>query len=449
MDAVPYEDGVPFFAPMKTAQALAAQVITRVLTGRTLDNSLGQAWSRATDLDAPAKALTQELCYGTLRHLGSLRAQVRPLLTRPATDPRLEALLWVALYQLRHGSAPEHAVVSNAVDAAGLLKVTSAKGLVNAVLRYYLRNRASLDAQAPPTDEARYSHAQWWIDLLRREYPEHWVEILEASNSRPPLTLRVNRRKCLRDGELRIFAAANIAARPVGVDGIVVDDPRNVVALPGFAEGRVSVQDYGAQLAAPFLGVKDGMRVLDACAAPGGKTTHILEIARCEVVALDRDNRRLGKIWENLARLGLSAHTQMADAANPESWWDGKQFDRVLLDVPCTASGVIRRHPDGKWLRRAGDVAQFAQQQRRLLEALWPVVLPGGRLLYTTCSVFAEENEAQVKLLLARHQDAVRCSLPWPDGLRRLGDGQLLPAGGAAADNHDGFFYALLEKRGG
>lgn len=434
---------------MKTAQALAAQIVARVLRGRTLDNTLRQAWSRATNLDAHARALTQELCYGTLRHLGALRALARPLLTRPTTDPQLEALLWVAFYQLQHGNAAAYAVVSNAVDAAGLLKVTSAKGLVNAVLRYYLRNRTSLDALEPPSDEARYSHAQWWIDLVRKEYPDAWRDILQAGNARPPLTLRVNRRKCPRDGELRALAAAGIPCRPIGVDGIVVEDPRNVVALPGFAEGRLSVQDYGAQLAAPFLGAKDGMRVLDACAAPGGKTTHILENAKCAMIALDRDNRRLGKICENLARLGLTANMHLADAADLASWWDGKPFDRVLADVPCTASGVVRRHPDGKWLRRPGDVAQFAQQQRRLLEALWSVVKPGGRLLYTTCSVFSEENETPVKELMAKHCDAICCAPPWPDGLKRHGDGQLLPAGGAAEDNHDGFFYALLEKRGG
>ena len=434
---------------MKTAQALAAQVITRVLTGRTLDNSLGLAWSRATDLDAHGKALTQELCYGTLRHLGPLRELVRKLLTRPATDPKLEALLWVAIYQLQHSHAADHAIVSSAVDAASILQVTSAKGLVNAVLRFYLRNRASLDAAIPASDEALYSHAQWWIALLRTEYPDEWSDILKAGNARPPLTLRVNRRKCLRDGELLSFANAGIACRPIGVDGIVVEDPRNVLSLPGFAEGKLTVQDYGAQLAAYFLGAADGMRVLDACAAPGGKTTHILERADCTVVALDRDNRRLGKIWENLARLGLTAGTQLADAANLDSWWDGTPFDRVLIDAPCTASGVVRRHPDGKWLRRPGDVAQFARQQDRLLGALWSVVKPGGRLLYTTCSVFSEENEARVAALRAVHEDVVRCELAWPAGLRRHGEGQLLPAGGDAEDNHDGFFYALLEKRGG
>ena len=191
------------------------------------------------------------------------------------------------------------------------------------------------------------------------------------------------------------------------------------------------------------------MRVLDACAAPGGKTTHILENAQCEMTALDRDNRRLGKIWENLARLGLSGSTHLADAANLATWWDGKPFDRVLVDAPCTASGVARRHPDGKWLRRPADIAQFVQQQRRLLEALWPVIRPGGRLLYSTCSVFAAENEARVEELMAKHRDAIRCALPWPADVKRHGDGQLLPASGAAGDNHDGFFYALLEKRSG
>lgn len=434
---------------MKTSHVLAAQVVARVLTGRTLDNALGVAWSRAPDLDPHTKALTQELCYGTLRHLGPLRALVGPLLTRPVTDPRLEALLWIAVYQLQYGNAAAHTIVSNAVDAAGLLKVTSAKGLVNAVLRYYLRNRASLDALAPPTDEARYSHTQWWIELVRGEYPDAWGDILQAGNSRPPLTLRVNRRRSIRDGELRTFATAGIACRPIGVDGIVVDDPRNVLALPGFAAGRLSVQDYGAQLAAPFLGAQDGMRVLDACSAPGGKTTHILEYAQCELLALDLDLRRLGRVSENLARLGLAAETRVADAADLETWWDGKHFDRVLADVPCTASGVVRRHPDGKWLRLPGDVAQFAEQQQRLLEALWSVVKPGGRLLYTTCSVFAEENQARVQALMAKHSDVIRTPLHWPHGLQRHGDGQLLPAGGAAEDNHDGFFYALLEKRGG
>ncbi len=436
--------------PLKTAQVLAAQVVTRVLTGHTLDTSLVLAWSRGADLDPHERALTQELSYGTLRHLGALRATLRPLLTRPAEDAKLEALLWVALYQLQHGNAPPHVVVSSAVDAAVGLRVTSAKGLINAVLRYYLRNRATIDAEAPASDEARYSHPRWWIDQVRGAYPAAWQSILAAGNSRPPLTLRANRRRTSREAELESLAAAGIACRAIGADGIIVEDPRSVMTLPGFAEGRMSVQDYGAQLAAPFLGAEDGMRVLDACAAPGGKTTHILERAQCEVLALDRDPKRLRRIQENLLRTGLHAVAQQADAARTATWWDERPFDRVLADVPCTASGVVRRHPDGKWLRRPGDVAQFVVQQRRLLDGLWPVVKPGGRLLYTTCSVFPEENELQVEAFLVRTPDALhRRTLSWPAGVSRGGEGQLLPAVGDAQDNHDGFFYALLEKRGG
>jgi 16S rRNA (cytosine967-C5)-methyltransferase len=353
------------------------------------------------------------------------------------------------LYQLRFTSAPPATVVDNAVDAASRLRVSSAKGLVNAVLRFYLRNRSTIDAEPPATDEARWSHPQWWIDLVRKEYPSDWQSILDASNGRPPLTLRVNRRKTVRDGELRIFADAGVASRPIGAEGIVVEDPRNVTALPGFTDGRLSVQDAGAQLAFPFLGVEDGMRVLDACAAPGGKTTHILEHVRCDLTALDRDERRLDRIRENLARVGVECTVRQADAGSVDSWWDGVPFDRVLLDAPCTASGVMRRHPDGKWLRRIADIEQFAQQQSRLLEALWPVVAPGGRLLYTTCSIFGEENDARVADFLGRHANAARRELEWPAGIRRHGMGQLLPSNGGGEDNHDGFFYAAIEKRGG
>jgi len=427
---------------------MAAQIVARVMGGRTLDYALARAWSAASGLAAPDKALIQELCYGTLRHLGPLRATVKKLLTRPPTDVPVETLLWVAMYQLRHTSAPAPTVVDNAVEAASRLRVSSAKGLVNAVLRFYLRNRATIDGAPPPNDEARWSHPQWWIDLTRREYPVDWQAILEASNSRPPLTLRVNRRQAVRDGELRLFAAAGIAARAIGVDGIVVEDPRNVTALPGFQEGKVSVQDAGAQLAPAFLGAEDGMRVLDACAAPGGKTTHILERAHCELLALDRDERRLERIRENLARLQLDCEVRKADAAEVDSWWDRRPFHRVLLDTPCTASGVMRRHPDGKWLRRPADIGQFAQQQTRLLDTLWRVVAPGGRLLYTTCSIFSEENESRVADFVARHDNAVRRPLELPAGMRRGGAGQLLPSSGSAEDNHDGFFYAALEKRG-
>ena len=438
---------------MKTAQAAAAQVVARVLSGRTLDTAFAAmakaAASSAVTLDAHDRALAHELCYGTLRHLGQLRDVLKPLLKRPVTDPELEALLMVTLYQLQHGSASSHAVVSHAVDAAVALRLTSAKGLVNAVLRNYLRHRDAIDRAPPSSDEARYSYPQWWIDAVRAAYPVQWKDVLEEGNVHPPLTLRANRRRITRQAALADLRGQGIGCRAIGVDGIILDTPRNVAELPGFAEGRLSVQDHGAQLAAPLLEVEDGMRVLDACAAPGGKTTHILEMSDCTLLALERDERRLQKVRDNLDRLGLTAETRAADVTDVASWWDGVPFDRILTDVPCTASGVIRRHPDGKWLRRPTDIVQFADQQQQIIEAAWSVLRPGGKLLYTTCSVFESENEGLVRAFVARHSESKRCALRWPDGLTAAGDGQLLPVSAAAGENHDGFFYALLEKRGG
>ena len=441
----------PFCSPdsLKTAQSLAAQVLTRVLAGHTLDTSLVLAWKRAPDLDAQGRALVQELCYGTLRHLGQLRSTIRPMLTRPLQDARLGALLCVAMYQLQHGNAPAHVVVSNAVNATAMLGLSSAKGLVNAVLRYYLRNRDVIDTTPLGTDEARFSYPAWWIERMRAAYPDAWQEALLAGNTRPPLTLRVNRRQGTRDEVLAQYAEAGLACRPIGAEGLIVTDPRSVLELPGFAQGRVSVQDYGAQLAIPFLDLGPGMRVLDACAAPGGKTTHMLEVADCRVVALERNPKRLPRIRENLLRLGQEAVIRHADAVDLPTWWDDLPFDRVLADVPCTASGVVRRHPDGKWLRREGDIARFVVQQEALLEALWKVVRPGGLLLYTTCSVFPEENGNQIRAFLARHDDARWQDIEFPAGVRRHGEGQLLPSNGSGEDNHDGFFYALLQKHAG
>jgi 16S rRNA (cytosine967-C5)-methyltransferase len=283
---------------------------------------------------------------------------------------------------------------------------------------------------------------------VEADHPGHWQAILEAGNERPPLTLRVNRRATTRDALAARFAAAEIATRPIGAQGLIVDVPRPVTGLPGYAEGEFSVQDAGAQLAAPLLDVRDGQRVLDACAAPGGKTTHLLELAAVALTAVERDELRIARIGANLARLNLGrfgARLAVGDAADPAGWWDGVPFDRILADVPCTASGVVRRHPDGKWLRRRSDIAGFAEQQRRILEGLWPLLAPGGRFLYATCSVFAAENGRQVDAFLAAHPDALRESISLPPDCLHA-DGQLLPSGKAAGHNQDGFFYALLRK---
>jgi 16S rRNA (cytosine967-C5)-methyltransferase len=272
--------------------------------------------------------------------------------------------------------------------------------------------------------------------------------ILAAGNTRPPQSLRCNRRATTREALLGRFTAAGVTARAEGAAGIVVDPPLPVAELPGFAEGAFSVQDLGAQLAAPLLRVADGMRVLDACAAPGGKATHVLEVADVRLVALDSDAARLARIRENLARLRLQGprtSVVQGDAAQPSTWWDGEPFDRVLADVPCTASGIVRRHPDGKWIRRPGDVDSFVQQQRAILAALWPLVKPGGELLYVTCSVFREENDARVAAFLASGAGALREPLTFPEGVACSG-GQLLPSPTATGHNQDGFFFARLTK---
>jgi 16S rRNA (cytosine967-C5)-methyltransferase len=394
------------------------------------------------------RALVQELAYGTLRHWGTLRTIVHALAARPIADAPVRALVAVALYQVAHTRAPAFAVVDRAVEAAALLGCPAAKGLVNALLRRYLRERATIDASVSRDAVARWSHPEWWIERLRRDHPAHWESMLAAGNARPPLSLRVNARSTTREALLATLRSAGIAAEPQGESGLIVDPPRPVTELPGYDEGLFAVQDLGAQLTAPLLDLADGQRVLDACAAPGGKATHIVEHADVELVALDADEARLARVRDNIARLRHADRritVLCGDASDPASWWDGRLFDRILADVPCSASGVVRRHPDGKWLRRPGDVAAFATLQDRILECAWPLLAPGGKVLYVTCSVFAEENEARVASFTVRHPDALRETLTFPGGVAHAG-GQLLPSAEAAGHNQDGFYYARLRK---
>jgi 16S rRNA (cytosine967-C5)-methyltransferase len=425
---------------MERAQRSAAKIVRRVLAGNPLPAVLA-----GLPLPSADRALAHELSYGTLRFLGESRAVVRVLAERPLTDANVEALLWVALYQLIHTGAPAHAVVDAAVRATAQLKRTSARGLTNAILRTFLRRRDALLAEIATDPEARFSYPRWWIDRVFAEYPQRAAAVLEAGNARPTLSLRVNRRRIAREDYLAALHAQGIRAHAIGEAGVVLDETAAVPALPGYADGWFSVQDAGAQLAAPLLGAHDGMRVLDACAAPGGKTTHLAELAALDLVAIDVDATRIERVRDNLARLGLAARLVAADAGKPGLWWDGDAFDRILADVPCTASGIVRRHPDGKWLRRETDIPGFVAQQSRLLDALWPCLKRGGRLLYSTCSIFGAENDDQIVAFLERHRDALRIRLTLPEDYGAI-DGQLLPAAPGAAHNHDGFFYALLQK---
>jgi 16S rRNA (cytosine967-C5)-methyltransferase len=436
---------------MEEAQRQAALAVRKVLDGAALPAALAEvAPGGAPDGAEPGRrrALVQELAYGTLRHWGTLAAIAARLAAKPFADPALHTLVAVALYQLDHTRAPPFAIVDHAVNAAARLARPAAKGLVNALLRRYLREREALQAAVRADPVARWSHPRWWIERVRRDYPADWETILAAGNERPPLALRINRRTTTRAAFLAACARSAIPAHEAGAAGVIIETPRPAAELPGYREGWFAVQDLGAQLAAPLLDAHAGMRVLDACAAPGGKTAHLAELADVRIVALDHDAARLGRVRENIDRLQLASaaiEIKCGDAGNAAAWWDGRAFDRILTDAPCTASGVVRRHPDGKWLRRPDDVAGFARQQARILDGLWPCLARGGRLLYATCSVFREENDALVGAWLARHTDALREPLTFQPAVVAR-DGQLLPSLPGAAHNQDGFFYALLRK---
>ncbi len=428
---------------MHDAQLTAASILGRVFTGQRLDTEFADTWpqqSALPSLPPQQRALIQDLCYGVTRHLGALDAILGSLLNKPLSDERLRQLLRIALYQLEHTRAAPHAVVDHAVGSCEKLQLGAAKGLVNAVLRNFLRQRAALREAAARTDQGRYSHPQWWIDKLRSQYPQHHAAILDAGNVHAPLILRVNRRRTTREDFLALLTREGVAASALESDAVVLEKPMPVERIPGFSAGLVSVQDTSAQRAAYLLDVTTGMRVLDACAAPGGKTAHLLEHADLELAALDNDPRRLARVESNLRRLGLAAQVRCGDARDPQSWWDGRPFDRILADVPCSASGVVRRHPDIKWRRRAEDIARFAEQQEIMLSALWRLLARGGKLLYATCSVFREENQTRIERFIGQHADASTVESS-SAGMNAGNTGQILPD-----TLHDGFYYALLQK---
>ena len=430
---------------MHIEQTLAARAVARVIGGASLTDALAEVDDGGA---LRGRTLVQELAYGTLRHWGTLDALTRRLSSNPIPDALMRTLTAVALYQILHTRAPAFAVVDRAVEAAAQLVRPAARGLENALLRRFLRERESLLAAVNDDEVARHSYPKWWIERVRRDFPDDWEAMLDAGNARPPLSLRVNLRMTSAPALIARFAGAGIEANQVGDCGVIVARPRPVTELPGYADGAFAVQDLGAQLAAPLLGVADGMRVLDACAAPGGKTTHLLECADIHLTALDADAARLRRLRENLLRLGHErrrVHVVEGDAKDPDRWWDGRPYDRILLDVPCTASGIVRRHPDIKWRRRAADVRTFAALQSRLLDAAWPLLATGGRLLYATCSVFRIENDERVDEFCARHPDTLRETINFPEGVTHRG-GQILPSASGARHNQDGFFYALLRK---
>lgn len=433
----------------------AASVLLAVRDGQSMTPALD-------DVDAALRPGVQALAFHALRWLGRAEALRQQLAKRPP-PPEADALLCVALALCctEAGDTPytAHTLVDQAVEAAKRSEATQHQAsFINGCLRRFLREQPELMALSDKSPQAVWNHPQWWIDRVRKDHPTQWQAILQANNAQAPLILRINPRKTTQADYLHALALVGINADPVGPHGVILMSARSVPSLPGFAQGHFSVQDAAAQLAAPLLldGLMAGeggarLNILDACAAPGGKTAHLLELADADVTALDIDPRRCQRIAQNLQRLGLQAHIQVGDAGQPDGWWDGRLFDGILLDAPCTASGIVRRHPDVRWLRRPTDIPQLAAIQAQLLETLWPLLAPGGRLVYCTCSVFKAEGEQQIQAFVSRHGDAVLRPAP----------GHLLPQSGTSlsdfsdfsdfSDNllreHDGFYYASLEKR--
>jgi 16S rRNA (cytosine967-C5)-methyltransferase len=423
-----------------------AQAVQAVRAGRSLTAQL-------ESVPAELRPGTQALSFQALRQLGratALRAQLAKKPPPAATDALLCTALALA-WDDAQAPYPVHTLVNQAVEAARRQRQTQAQAsFINACLRRFLREREALVAATEGDETARWNHPKWWVQRLQADHPDHWMDLLAQAQMPAPMTLRVNRSATTVARIQAELEALGVLSTPVGGCGLQLHKALPVQQLPGFMQGQVSVQDAAAQLAAPLL--MQGMdpaqawRVLDACAAPGGKTGHLLEICpKADVLALDVDARRCERIDQNLNRLQVRAQVRAADAAQPAQWWDGQLFDAILLDAPCTASGIVRRHPDVRWLRRPEDSAQLARTQARLLEVLWPLLKPGGRLLYCTCSVFKAEGDAVIDSFLQRNTDAQFHPSP-----RHLVPGVVpagLPVGDNALGEHDGFYYALLEKR--
>jgi 16S rRNA (cytosine967-C5)-methyltransferase len=423
---------------MQRVQLEAAQAVGKVVhDGRNLTQVLGDLLSKDFNFTAQERGALQDLCYGTIRSYLRFAFILDTLLQRGMQDLQVRCLLLVAIYQLQHTKAGQHTIVDQAVCAAKILNPATG-GLVNAVLRNFLRRQTELQKLADKNEESRYAYRQWWIDAIKAQYGGQAYKILDCGNRHPPMTLRVNTRHTTAKEYHALLASHGVAAKHVDPNALIIETPLPVERLPKFKEGWVSVQDAGAQYAATLLDVRSGMRVLDACAAPGGKTAQLLESSDIELVALDNDEQRLTRVRENLHRLKLKAQIICGDAAMPQVWWNGKLFQRILADVPCSASGVVRRHPDIKWLRRPQDIERFALQQEHIADSLWSLLAGDGKLLYATCSIFARENQQVIDRFLARHEDAEQIVL----SAKGMTNGQLLPN-----EEHDGFFYALLHKK--
>ena len=429
------------------SRALAALAMLDVVDEqKSLTSALAYFAKQGLEQDKP---LLQNLCFGSCRYFFSINALSKILLVKPLPESArpIQALLWVGLYQLAHSDISEHAAINETVQACEQLNLGKFKGVLNAILRRFQREKAELMAGLKDSEVPNFEHPKWFIKLLKKNWPEQWQDICEQGNQQAPLCLRNNVRSQSRSDYLQTLLGQEIQAS-IGehaLTSIYLERPCDVTRLPGFSDASCSVQDEAAQLAAQLLAPQKGERILDACSAPGGKTCHILEFSdnQADVLALDADAKRLTRVQENLERLKLSAQVIQGEAQNPENWWDGKPFDRILLDVPCSATGVIRRHPDIKLLRKKEDIDNLAQLQGQILRKAWGLLKPGGTLLYATCSILSVENSDNIAAFLSEQVDARLAPMRLSTGIDTHFGWQLFPT----KLGHDGFFYALLEKQ--
>ncbi len=430
----------------KNIRALASEIIHDVIFKKqSLDQAL--ALHLKKNIDPRDAALLQEMCYGSLRWYHRINKIVAELLEKPLqpSENIVYALLIIGIYQLLYLRIPEYAAISETVNAIRELDKPYAAPLINGVLRNFLRNKDNI---LQTLENTQYSHPAWFIKALQKSWPEYWQEILIANNARPPMSIRININKISREKYLQLLTEQNIAAHLDNhtKTGVTLEKPVDVNNLPNFKEGFIYIQDTASQLAAELLEIAPNQRILDACAAPGGKLTHILESESNlqEIVALELDAKRMEKIQENLARLGLEKNVKLicGDASNPTEWWDGKKFDRILLDAPCSATGVIRRHPDIKILRTKDDIAALQKQQLQILESLWSLLKVNGMLLYATCSIFSEENANVVEQFLDKNKNAQEKLITENWGVPTKFGRQII----TGRENMDGFYYAKLIK---
>lgn len=423
---------------MNHSQWLAAIIVEQVLLGKNLDKSFNLILSKYNS-EEMSLSQTKDMVYGAIRDLGKSKFYIYKLVKKKIENKAIEALLHIVLFQISHARSNNFTLVNEAVHAAKRIDHKKSS-FINAVLRNFLRNKDVLEEELKRHESAIYSYPKWWIEKVRKQYPDNWKDILEIGNERPPLALRINTKDISIKDYSKILEENDINFTLEGKECLIIEKAIKVDKIPGFLDGKVSVQDYGAQLAAHIIDLKENQKVLDACSAPGGKACHMLELNRIRLLAIDSKKERAIKIEENLKRQGLKAKVLVKNIDKKNEWWDNQPFDRILLDVPCSASGIVRRHVDIKWLRRENDFESYGHNQLDLLQAAWKMLKDNGKLLYVTCSIFEEENKNVIEKFKKIANNVTELKLNFPKNITHI-DNQVLPS-----KNHDGLYYALLQK---